>query len=198
MRKLIFILFLLIINFYLLYSRIFSAEIRNVKLQLRNDEIGLAIIHLENSTSILVQKEDVFIIYIWEYFGDPQLYETIKLFTNRVDYVFMREEYSVEFPHRMIVDGNVVIGGLHIRPNKIQYQNHLFCIDAYEGCDYIYLTREVEIGNNDNVRMILHNDNLSQDFIYKLRDRWADIYIVTKDEYTILILGRDYEIINLK
>jgi len=195
MKKLMFILFLLIINFYLLYCKISSIDIKNVKVKLKNDEVGIILLYLENSTNLLIQKDDYSLLYVLEYTSDDDLYETINLFTKKVDYVFMRDEYDLKYSYKVVVDGSILIDSIIIEKYRIRYNNHTFCIDTVKDCTYIYLTKEIE---GVNAKLVLYNDSLSNPFVDRLYDNWADIYKVTKNAYVVLILGKDYELVKIK
>jgi len=196
MKKLVFILFLLIINFYLLYFKISSIDTRNAKLRLRKDELGIVILYLEQSTSLLIKKADYSLLYVIEYHGDNDLYETINLFAENIDYVFMWEEYDLQYSYKVVVDGSISINDIIIEKNSIRYQNHSFCIDTIGECDYIYLIRGVD--GKVNAKMVLHNDSLSSSYVKGIYDNWGEIYKVRRSTYITLILGSDHGLIKVK
>lgn len=196
MKKCIFIIFLIIINCTILYIKIFSNELKNIKVKLSEYEIAIIIIDLENSTSLLVKKEDNFILYIINYINDKDLYLNIELFTKNIDYVFMNEEYDVKYPNKMVIDGNILLDGIRLEPSKIYYNNKSFCIDIIDKCNYLYIVNELE--TNSAIDGIFYNENLSSIYIEKIHDMWIDTYKITKSDYTILILGENDEVIKLQ
>lgn len=196
MKKCLFITFLIFLNCTVLYTKIFSNELKNIKLNLKDEELAIVIIDLENSTSLLLKKEDNYILYILRYIDDKDLYLNIEIFTNNIDYVFMNEEYDIKYPNKMVIDGNILIDGIRIEPSKIYYKNKSFCINSTNKCNYIYLIDELEI--KKPLDGIFYNQYLPEHYIEKLHDLWIDTYKITKNDYTILIIGKNDEILNLQ
>lgn len=196
MKKCLFIIFLIIINFTILYSKIYSSDLKNIKLKLDKNKLAIILIYLENSTSLLLKNSDNFILYVLDYKNDTDFYINISLFTDKVDYVFMNEEYDLKYPYKVVLDESIILDGLRIEQNRIYYNNTLFCINEARNCDYIYLTNEVELDNEPKI--IIYSDLLSTKYISKLHDSWTDTYKMSKKEFIILILGNDYEVIKLQ
>lgn len=196
MKKCLFIIFLIIINFTILYSKIYSSDLKNIKLKLDKNELAIILIYLENSTSLLLKNNDNFILYVLDYKNDTDFYINISLFTDKVDYVFMNEEYDLKYPYKVVLDESIILDGLRIEQNRIYYNNTMFCINEARNCDYVYLTNEVELDNEPKI--IIYSDLLSTKYVNKLHDSWTDTYKMSKKEFIILILGNDYEVIKLQ
>lgn len=196
MKKLYLILFLILINVSLLYVKIYSNKLKNINLKLKDNEIAIIILFLEDSNSILIKSLDIHLLYTFDYRTEKNLESNISLFTNHIDYVFMKEEYTLSYPNKIHLDGLTVIQDIQIEPNKIHCNNYTFCIDMVDNCDFIYLTEEKEVNNQKST--IFYADSLPKSYIESFHDDWIDVYKVTKDNYTILLLSDDYEVIQLE
>ena len=86
MRKILFILFLLLFNILLIYSKVKS--INNINLKLKKDELAIVLINNPKSKSILLLKNDISILYILDYQNDENLKEDVLNFASKFDYVF--------------------------------------------------------------------------------------------------------------
>ncbi len=195
MKKLYLIIFLIVINFSLFYVRIFSNKMKKVNLKLRSDEIGIILLSLEKSKSLLITNSDTFLLYTFSYQEDENLAQRLSLFTDRVDYVFMKNEYSLSYPYKTVLDGLVVIQNIQLEPNRLHYNNKTFCINETKDCNFVYLTEELEF--EENLDAVFYDEALSDSYIEKLHEKWLDVYKITTDSSTILLLNTDYEVIHL-
>jgi len=124
------------------------------------------------------------------------LENNVALFTEKVDYVFMNEEYPLSYPYKIQLDELTVIQNIQLEPNRLHYNNYTFCINEKENCDFIYLTKE--IGDIQQKSTIFYDEFLAQEYIESFHDDWIDVYKITNESYTILVLGNDFEIIHLE
>lgn len=195
MKKIYIILILIVFNFLLLYMKIESANIDNIKVKLKNNELGIVIITLDNSNSLLIMKDDIKVLYILDYIDDLDLYDTVSLFTEEIDYVITNSPYNTNYKNEIVLDNILIINGIEISKNKIVYLDHNFCINQMNLCDYSYITTDLDV--SDNIKVLLYNESLDQDYITSIQDKWIDSYKVTRSSYTIITLGDNYEITNL-
>lgn len=195
MKKLYLIIFLILINFLLLYGKIFSNKLKKINLKLKNNEIGIIILSLETSKSLLISTQENFLLYTFFYEDDKDLEQNISLFTDKLDYVFMKNEYPLSYPYKSLLDGLVVIQDVQLEPNKLHYNNKTFCINETNQCDFVYLTEEIEF--EDSLDAVFYDERLSDSFVESLHKKWIDVYKITVDSYTILLFNEDYEVIHL-
>lgn len=195
MKKLYLIFLLVILNFGLFYVRIFSNQLKKIDLKLKDDELAIIILSLDASKSILLHKTNLFSLYTFSYIDDKDLEQNVSLFTDNVDYVFMSEEYPLSYPFKSVLDGVVVLQGIQIEPSRVHFRNKTFCINEIDSCDYIYLTKEIELP--ENVDAIFYDESLPTSYIESLHQKWLDVYKVTNKSYTILVLNDDYEVVHL-
>lgn len=195
MKKFYLIILLIVVNFSLLYVKIFSNKLKKIDLNLKEGDLGIIILSLNSSKSLLLHKDDSFLLYTFQYEDDKDLESNISLFTDKVEYVFMNQEYSLSYPYKNVLDGLVVIQGIQLEPNRLHYQNQKFCINEDKNCDFVYLTKEMDL--KEDISVVFYDENLSDSYIEKLHEKWIDVYKVTNNGYTILVLNEDYEVIQL-
>lgn len=195
MKKLYLIFFLILLNCCLFYVRISSNQLKKIDLKLKADELAIIILSLDSSKSLLMTKPNFYSLYTFSYIDDKDLEQTISLFTDKVDYVFMNEEYPLSYPYKSVLDGLVVIQDIQLEPYRIHFHNKTFCINESKNCDFLYLTKEIEI--SDNIDAIFYDESLSNTYIESIHEKWVDAYKITDKSYTILVLNNDYEVIHL-
>lgn len=196
MKKIYLILFLIVTNIFLLCVKIYSNKLKNINLRLKDNEIAIVILSLEDSKSLLIKSQDSYFLYTFDYLSEKNLNSNISLFTEKLDYVFMKEEYALSYPHKIHLDGLTVLQNIQLEPNKIHYNNYTFCINEVENCDFIYLTEEKEVSSKKSI--IFYDYTLSNSYIESFHDDWIDVYKVSSGGYTILLLGTDYDVIYLE
>ena len=129
MKKLYLIIFLVLANISLLCVRIFSNKLKKIELNLKEGEVAVIILSLEESKSFLLSSKNGNLLYTFSYKDDQNLEQNISLFTDNLDYVFMKHEYPLSYPNKTVLDGLVVIQNIQLEPNRLHYNNRIFKID---------------------------------------------------------------------
>ncbi len=189
-------LFVIIINCTFLCIHIYSSRLKTIDIQLKENELAVVFLSLKESKSLLLKNQEEYILYVLDYQGEQELYSTISLFSRNLQYVFMREEYPLIYPYKVLLDHIVVLKNLQLERNRFYFHDKTFCINETKNCDYIYLTKEIPIENPVNV--IFYDENLSSDYIESLHQKWGDFYKITSRSYTILFVKEEYEVIHLE
>ena len=189
MRKILFILFLLLFNILLIYSKVKS--INNINLKLKKDELAIVLINNPKSKSILLLKNDISILYILDYQNDENLKEDVLNFVSKLDYVFMNSDYDVPFKNKQLIKSKI-IEKIIMEPNKITYNNYRLCIDKELSCDITYLIKEKELVG-DNLKSIIYNNEINPN----IQNDWLDTYSIGYNNYIIVFMKDSYEIDNL-
>ena len=190
MRKILFIFFLLLFNILLVYSKVSSKS--NINLKLKKDELAIIIINNYKSKTLLLMKNDLSIAYILDYQNDPNLKNDISNFITDLDYVFMNDNYEIDFKNKHIINPKI-LERIILEPNKITYNNYRFCIDKELSCDITYLINENKLVG-DNLKSVIYNNELDID----IKNDWLDRYIVGQNNYIIIFIKDSYEIANLE
>lgn len=190
MKKALFILFLLLFNILLVYSKVLSKN--DIFLDLDHDELAIVIIDNNNSKSLLLLKNDIAIAYILDYNNDLSLRKSLYKFTSNLDYVFTNDSYDIDIANAKIINSKI-IEKILLDKNKVSYNNYVFCIDEEKDCDFVYLVNN-KILTGENVKAIIHGNNISP----AIENDWIDKYIVGIDNYLIIFIKDNYEITNLE
>ena len=96
MRKIVIIITLLLFNFCIVYAKIKDKNLDKVDIQLKEDELGIAVITLEGSTSLILKYQDKYIFYLVDYINDIDLDTNIKVFTDNVYNSYMAKNYAYD------------------------------------------------------------------------------------------------------
>lgn len=190
MKKVIFILFLLVFNILLVCSKVLSKS--DIALDLEHDELAIVIIDNDDNKALLLLKNDISIAYILDYKDNFNLKKDLYKFTDSIDYVFMNDEYDIDITNKKIIEPKT-IEKIFLEKNKINYNNYNFCIDQEVNCDFVYLINNNTI-NGENVKVIIHNNKISP----AIENDWIDKYIVSNNNYIIIFIKDNYEITNLE
>ena len=189
MRKILFILFLLLFNILLIYSKVKS--INNINLKLKKDELAIVIINNPKSKSLLLLKNDISILYVLDYQNDSNIKDDVLNFTSKLDYVFMNDNYDIPFKNKKLIKSKI-IEKIIMDKNKITYNNYRFCIDKELSCDITYLIKEKELVG-DNLKSVIYNSEINP----SIKNDWLDTYSIGFNNYIIIFIKDSYEINNL-
>ena len=191
MKKIILIIFLVIFNILLIYSKVSGKN--DINLKLDDDELAIVVIDNPLSKALLLIKNNKTILYILEDNNDKKLLNDLEKFTSNYDYIYKKDGVETVFDQSEIIKKSI-IDDIYISESEIRYMNYAFCInESY--CDFTYLTKDIDIKDSNN---IIYTGNVSEDIIDKKKQEWVDLYKVSKNNYLIIFIKDDnYEITNL-
>ena len=214
MKKVLFIFFLIILYTIIITKKIDQAFIEKIDLNLKEHEMGITFISLDDSKSLLINKDQTKILVILEYLNSRKINDILKIFdVNKLDYILMSNDYSIDLKTdncEIIVNKELEIADIEFKAIKniiqIEYLEHNFCV--YSGlnptklnneCHYVYfLNINKDVTINDSTDMIFYNEGTNSDFLEPVFDKWVDIYMIKKDYYVTLKLDEDtYDTITL-
>ena len=179
MKKYFIIIILIILNILVYTDKTILSSSSKINLDLKEEEIALSIISLDNSKSILINKKDLFVL---EYIDSLNLEKVINL-------------YGVNILRNLIQNNN----------DLINIKSYNFCI--YKSgtnknlsiCNFIYFLDMDNINFSDEVLAVFFDKNIKENKIEKYYDKWVDSYILNdKTFYTLKFLNNDYEVIEDK
>ena len=195
MKKVGVVFFLLVFNFCIVYAKIKDNHLNHVDIKLTGDELGIVTIKLDNSTSLLLKYQDKYLLYLIDYIDSKNIKTSEAVFTDYIDYVYMNNNYNYNEDNAKIVDKQV-IEELVLSRNVIDYKDYRLCINQSTNCDFVFITHN-DVMINENVKAIFYSTDLDEQYIDYLEKIWTDSYRISKDSYTIMTLGDDYEVNNL-
>lgn len=193
MKKVGIIIILLLFNLCIVYAKIANNDLNKVDIKLSDQEIGIVTLALDDSISLLIKYHDKYILYLLDYISDKNILEKTKIFTDYIDYQFMNYNYDIS--NTSIINKKKV-DNLVISKNEIELDNKKICFNKSIGCDYVFITHD-DILVNEDVKAIFYYNNLSDNYIDYLNSFWIDEYKLSNQSYTIITIGDDYKVDNL-
>jgi len=214
MKKILLIFFLIIVYIIVIKYKVENAFVEKIDLNLKENEMGITFITLEDSKSLLINKDDVKLLVVLEYLNSNKINNVLKMFgVEKLDYIIMNDEYNIDIlanKNKVINNKQLKIKDIsffnHDNELKINYLDHNFCVyekisekSFYDDCKYIYfLTVDKDIKVNDSVNMVFYNEDTNPTYLENLYNQWIDIYMVKKDYFVTLKLDEDnYDTITL-
>lgn len=195
MKKIIIIVVLLINTIFI--SKIKKVSLEKMNLSLKENELGIIFINNGNNSGLLLCLNDKSILYILNCDNYDEIAKYIKLIDVNVDYIVMNSDYNINgnkivFNNLLSLNNIIFNRGDYI---MISYNDKSLCINPkYNNCDYVYYTYDTDFYVNDNTKVFIYNDDISTDKIY---DKWVDKYKVTENNYTIMKIKDDYEVLEI-
>ncbi len=195
MKKLIVILVLLIFNFCIVYAKMIDKKLEKVDIKLKKEELGIVVINLNNSNSLLLKYEDKYILYLIDYVADNNIENSKMIFTDYVDYIYMNNYYNYK-EDKVFIAKAKTIGKLTLMRNKILYKKQTICINQSNGCDFVFLTHNDILLTKTN-KAVFYDNTLSETYIDYIKNFWLDKYPLSKQSYTVITIGDEYKVTNL-
>lgn len=214
MKKIFLIFFLIIVYVIIIKHKIADTFVEKIDLNLKDKEMGITFITLEDSKSLLINKDNIKMLVVLEYLNSNRMNDVLKVFgIDKLDYILMNDEYNID----VLANNSKIINNKQLKIKdvsfsnhndemKISYLNHNFCVyekisnqNFSDDCKYIYfLTVDKDVQVNDNVNMVFYNEDTNPDFLEPLYNQWIDVYMVKKDYFVTLKLDEDnYDTITL-
>lgn len=207
MRKILLIFFLIIIYVIIITKKIDQAFVEKIDLNLKQNEMGITFISLDDSKSLLINKGSTKILMVLKYLNNHKINDVLKMFNvKKLDYILMNGNYNISVKtnrKEIIPNKKMEISDMEIINDhdviKIDYLNHRFCIFEKSNpvrlngdCQYIYfLNINKNVSINDETNMIFYNEGTNPIFLEPVYDKWIDIYVIKKDYYVTLKLDED-------
>ena len=194
MKKVLVICLLLALNLCVVYAKIKDQKLDRVDINLKDNEIGIVIINLEQSKSLLIKYKNKNILYLFNYLGKQNIDSSTNIFTDKIDYIYMNNDFSYKTNNKII--GHKNIDDLTLLPNKIIYKEKTICINQSNDCDFVIINQN-DILLNKDIKALFYTNNLSTSYLDYLNTFWVDKYRLSNQSYTIITIGDDYQVNNL-
>ena len=187
MRKIVIIITLLLFNFCIVYAKIKDKNLDKVDIKLKEDELGIAVITLEGSTSLILKYQDKYIFYLVDYINDIDLDTNIKVFTDNVYNSYMAKNYA--YDAQILKEKS--IGDLTLKPDQITYKDYNICLNHSRDCD-IVITLSDDVLLTKDINAILYRTDLDEGYLDYIDTFWVDKYRLTNQNYIVITLGADF------
>lgn len=159
-----------------------------------DDEIGIITLKLDNSSSLLIKHKNKYLLYLLEFNNNKNLDKNIKLFTDKIDYTYMSNDYNINVNNKV---SNIKIEDLSINDDIIKYKNNKICINRSNNCDYVFLFKNDILLNND-IKVIFYSNDLNKDYIEYVNSYDIKKYIISNKTYHLITINNSkYKVTNL-
>jgi len=136
MKKVIALLFIMVIIFMHLDTRAFVAK--HIDLKLKDNETSVVFLRLKNSKSLLINDINTSNLFILDYSNDSGIKKTLKIFDSRPDIFYLKRSIDKKVDNIHIIKQDGIF--------RFRINNYTLCI--YDGsnsdiknCDFIYLMK---------------------------------------------------------
>lgn len=194
MKKLIIIIFLSLI----FMSKTNKVSIEKINLSLKYNELGIIFINVKNNNGLLLSLNNKNILYLIKYSNYNEIINYLLPLNINIDYIIMNSYYNVS-GKKIIFDDYLYLNNIHFNKKEyimINYNDLSICINpTLNNCDYVYYTYNTDIYINNYTKVFIYNDNINNNTVY---DKWVDSYKISSNNYTILKIMNDYEVIEIQ
>lgn len=195
MRKIVIICVLLIFNFCIVYAKMSNEDLDKVELNLKEDELGIVAIKLDNSNSLLLKYRGKYYLYLIDFIDSKNIKASEEIFTDYIDYIYMNNNYNYHDSRAKVVQ-NDINDALSFTKDKIFFKDKSICINTSTDCDYVFINRE-DVLLNDDIDVVFYSNDLNDKYIDYLKSFWIDSYPLSNQSYTVITIGDDYTVNNL-
>ena len=201
MKKIIFLLFLLLFSICMVSGKVQNTFIEKIDLKLNDGEVGLVFLPIDNSSYLLIRTETESILLHTS--GPDKGAEKVlkKLGQKEVNY-----SINTNFKANECITLKDTFETTHIRINKID-ENYLLELDGHTffvynkgnfiPSSYVYFLNTVSIPEAE-IKLAFYKDNIGEDFEKELTDHWIDSYKIKSNEFTIVKFSdQSYNVIRI-
>lgn len=187
MKKIILIISILGIIFLNTTSYAYTAT--KIDLKIKEGEVNVVFIKLQNSKSILIKDEKYDNLFITDYKNDKNLNKTIKIFNSHPNIYYLNNTIAKKID-------NIYINKTQ-ETMKIRINNYTLCIyhnpkTISEHCNFIYIkSLNKPFPEIDNISAIIYDSNIPNKYLKNVQESWIDNYIVSSDSFTILKINEE-------
>ena len=200
MRK-ICILVVLITIFMIFFSQNYKVSVEKIDLSLKENELGILFLNLDDSNSLLLSLDNINILYILNYTDNDDIEKYISPLSLKIDYVIMNSDYNVELGEKKVFDKYLYFNNIVFSKDEyitINYLDKTLCINpTVNNCDYVYYTHDINFNISNNTKLFFYNDSITDKYLNVVYNKWVDSYKISKNIYTILKIKDNYEILQI-
>lgn len=213
MKKIIFILFLLLLYFFLINQKLTTVFIEKIDLNLKNDELAVIFLSSDSYKTILLKDKDETSLLVLDINNSKKLEKNINKFIDeRLDYLFLNnKEISLDINYSVkdILNNETNMDNFTIRKkfNIIEINNYKYNLCIYNvgsnndisNCDFIYfINMDYQISMSENLKAVFYEKKVASKFKENTYIKWIDNYELSSDTYNILKLSKDsYDVITI-
>lgn len=213
MKKIIFILFLLLLYFFLINRKLTTVFIEKIDLNLADDELAVIFLSSDSYKTILLKDKDETSLLVLDISNSKKLEKNINKFIDeRIDYLFLNtKEISLDINYSVkdVLNNEINVDNFTIRKNTniIEINNYKYNLCIYNvgsnndvsNCDFIYfINMDYQINMSENLKAVFYEKKVASKFKENTYIKWIDNYELSSDTYNILKLSKDsYDVITI-
>ncbi len=213
MKKIIFILFLLLLYFFLINQKLAMTFIEKIDLNLADDELAVIFLTSNEYKTILLKDKTETSLIVLDISSSKKLEKNINKFIDeRIDYLFLNnKEISLDINYSVkdVLNIETNMDNFTIRKNSniIEINNHKYNLCIYDvgnnnnvsNCDFIYfMNMDYQINMSENLKAVFYEKKIASKFKENTYIKWIDNYELSSDNYNILKLSKDsYDVITI-
>lgn len=214
MKRVIFILVLLLLYFIIINKKLETAFIEKIDLNLLDDELAIIFLSSDNYKTVLLRDNDTASLLVLDFNDSKHLLKNLNKFIDKkLDNLFLIEPNKIsldlDYEIKDILKDSVNMGKYQINKydNIIEINNNKYNLCLYNtgnnnninNCDFIYfINMDFQLNMSENLRAIFYEKNIASKFKENTYIKWIDNYELSNDTYNILKLSKDsYDVITL-
>lgn len=213
MKKIIFILFLLLLYFFLINRKLTTVFIEKIDLNLTDDELAVIFLSSDSYKSILLKDKDETSLLVLDISNSKKLEKNINKFIDeKIDYLFLSNKeisLDVNYSVKDVLNNEISMDNFVIKKNAniIEINNYKYNLCVYNvgsnndvsNCDFIYfINMDYQISMSENLKAVFYEKKVASKFKENTYIKWIDNYELSSDTYNILKLSSDsYDVITI-
>lgn len=213
MKKIIFILFLLLLYFFLINRKLTTVFIEKIDLNLADDELAVIFLSSDSYKTILLKDKDETSLLVLDISNSKKLEKNINKFIDeKIDYLFLSNKeisLDVNYSVKDVLNNETSMNNFAIKKNAniIEINNYKYNLCVYNvgsnndvsNCDFIYfINMDYQISMSENLKAVFYEKKVASKFKENTYIKWIDNYELSSDTYNILKLSSDsYDVITI-
>lgn len=213
MKRIIFILMLLLLYFFIIRQKLSTVFIEKINLNLLDDELAIIFLSSDEYKTVLIKDNISSSLLVLDLKNDKRLNQDLNKFIDKkLDYLFLNKEFSninIDSSIRDFLNSRIDLINFYISKSsniiKINNSNYNFCIynignnNDITDCDFVYfIDMNSEINTSENLKAIFYEKQITNKFKENTYIKWIDNYELNSDTYNVLKLNKDnYDIITI-
>lgn len=190
MKKMMFMTILCIMIFVSFKHKLQNCFTQKIDLNIQKNEFGVVFYTIEKNRYMVITSKDKSALITIDKVNHPKNKEILNKL-GIFDYEIRNLDTISSFNDIIIKQEQNVV--------KINQNNKIFCISngkiIPKECLYVYLLKDTDF---DDMKLVFYHDNLSEEYVEKLYEKWIDLYKLNENSITFVKFYEDtYSVINI-
>ncbi|MCI9110768.1 MAG: hypothetical protein HFH47_03020 [Bacilli bacterium] len=183
------IILMIVLFFVLLHIDTSALVAKHIDLRLKENEMSIVFIRLQNSKSLLINDLKTSNLFILDYKNDEGIKNALNVFDSHPDIFFLKHSVEKKVDSIYVTKRDGIF--------KVRVNNYTLCIYDNDGgnlktCDFVYLMNlNKSFTIDENINTIFYDDDIDKKLLLEVQESWIDNHIVGTDSFTILKLSEE-------